>query len=431
MHLVGWLRLEKKGETMDFDEAKEKLRDKYLELDLELVDEHPNELYLRHPRIDVLIKITEQEIADFCLVENLKRDLVTEPVECSISALNYREQIVDFLGHGPRRFFPFSRGIIFKENGDNIYVEIGRASDLFINYFRFDEAYLSISSERLRRVFPRQKAQNGIEMYELLYRPMTIRVQNIGAPTVETAIKRSSSLIEACLFELSYLREITLALVEEWPRRQPRNRPFRFGERFRGEFLPLPRAKFNEDTIRFYQRGMSTEDPVIQFLSFYHILEYFFVPISDEVLYARLSQRINDPKFSASRANLDRIIQDTLNHKRESDETEMLKRVLQKFVDESEIIEFIKAYEEYLGEHLYSRRRTIFGESVEVKLASGHVISNISKRIKIIRNALVHSSDRYERKQRYIPSSEAERKLEKEIPLMKFLAERVIIGSSV
>ena len=52
------------------------------------------------------------------------------------------------------------------------------------------------------------------------------------------------------------------------------------------------------------------------------------------------------------------------------------------------------------------------------------------KRVKIIRNALVHSSDRYERKERYIPTASAESEIRKEIPLMKYLAERVIIGSA-
>ena len=162
------------------------------------------------------------------------------------------------------------------------------------------------------------------------------------------------------------MKGITLSLDEEWPRRQPRVRPFQFGERFDGFELPLPRVNFNSDTIRFYQRGMSTDDPVIQFLSFYQVLEYYFVSISEEQLYTKLSQRINDLKFSTSPRNLDRLIQDTLTHKRETDETEMLKNVLIRFVDEDEIIEFIKAYEEYLDDNLYTKKRTIFGEAVEI-----------------------------------------------------------------
>src|SRR4030095_12775326 len=138
----------------------------------------------------------------------------------------------------------------------------------------------------------------------------------------------------------------------------------------------------------------------------------------------------NDPKFTTTPAHLNRLIQDTLDHKRETDETEMLKLVLSKFVDESELIEFIKAYETYVNDSLFTKKRSIFGEEVEVKLASGHVVGNIAKRIKIIRNALVHSSDRHERKERYIPNASSENMIKRELPLMKFLAERVIIASA-
>jgi hypothetical protein len=158
----------------------------------------------------------------------------------------------------------------------------------------------------------------------------------------------------------------------------------------------------------------------------------FLVPpsVSDEQLYNKLSRRINDPKFSTSSSNLDRIIQDTLTHKRETDETEMLKLVLNKFVDEGELIAFIKEYETWLDENLYTKKRSMFGENIEVKADSGHVVGNVAKRVKIIRNALVHSSDRYERNQRYIPTTSAENMIRQEVPLMKYLAEKVIIASA-
>jgi hypothetical protein len=175
---------------------------------------------------------------------------------------------------------------------------------------------------------------------------------------------------------------------------------------------------------------MSAGDPVNQFLSFYHVLEYFFVTVADAQLYEKLSRRINDPKFSTSSTNLDRIIQDTLTHKRETDETEMLKLVLGKYLDTTELIEFIRAYEEYLDERIYTKKRSLFDETVEVVLDSGHVVSNIAKRVKIIRNALVHSSDRYDRKQIFVPTSDAEKMIRREVPLIQYIAEKVIIASA-
>jgi len=110
----------------------------------------------------------------------------------------------------------------------------------------------------------------------------------------------------------------------------------------------------------------------------------------------------------------------------------MLKLVLEKYVETDELIEFIEAYEEYLGERLYTKRRQLFGQDMpEVKLQEGHLHGNLAKRIKVIRNAIVHSSDRYERKERYIPlTPRSEEHINRETPLMKYLAERVIISSA-
>lgn len=417
---------------MDFEQAKQKLKEFYINLSLELVDEHQNELFFRHERARTSFHIGEQEISDFMQCENVRDTFQVVPVECSICSTQYREHVVNFADYDRRRLYPYRElNNIFGMQSENaLYVEISTASNLFVNYFRIDDTIAQYSLERMRRPYLRDNRNSFTEMFETLYKPLTIKVNNLGASSIEGALKKSAPIIDNCLFELSYLKDITLSLEEELPRRLPRIKPFQFGARFEGSELPFPRVGYNADILRFYQRGMSTDDPVIQFLSFYQVVEYFFVRISDEQLYSKLSQKINDPKFTTAPTNLDRIIQDTITHKRETDETEMLKFVLNRFVDENELIEFLRAYESHLGDNSYSKKKTIFGESIEVKFETNHVIGNLAKRIKVIRNALVHSSDRYERQQRYIPSTSSEKVIRNEIPLMKYLAEKVIIGSS-
>jgi hypothetical protein len=140
---------------------------------------------------------------------------------------------------------------------------------------------------------------------------------------------------------------------------------------------------------------------------------------------------VNDPVFSASRKQLDRIIISVDEHSRESDETEMLKGVLSEFVEEDEIIEFMQKYEEHLKLKLYTERSSCFGYDLEkMTPRAGHVFGPVAKRIKTIRNALVHSSDRYERKERYVPGEEASRMLVRELPLLRYLAEKVIVATA-
>ena len=184
--------------------------------------------------------------------------------------------------------------------------------------------------------------------------------------------------------------------------------------------------------VRLHQQATSSDIPSLKYLSFYQILEFHFLSVADENLYNNLTRRINDLKFKTVPNQLDKLIQDVVNHKRENDETEMLKNVIRKFVDENDIIEFITEYEKFLEKKVYTAKRTIFGNEISATaLNSGHVYGNVAKTIKAIRNALVHSSDRYERNDRYIPySKEGTTLLELEIPLIKFLADKVIIATS-
>ena len=57
-------------------------------------------------------------------------------------------------------------------------------------------------------------------------------------------------------------------------------------------------------------------------------------------------------------------------------------------------------------------------------------MSSAATIIKHIRNALVHSSDKYAREDCFIPLSEAEDHIVKYIPIVQFMAERVIFATA-
>lgn len=415
---------------MESDEVKTVFKEKYSKAGLEIVDENPDQLVFKYGQMKYCV--TEEDLKEYAASEHFKLILEIKPAKCSICSLNYREHIIDLLRpRGP--FIPGKTEFTFgSPSGDNTYAKISTATMQFINCFRFEEYYLQLALPRLRFFHSRLKSGSQLpDIREALYKPYTIQVYNVNEKTIEGAIGRSSAVIDTCLFELSYLKHVTFGLANGWPvRGYSRVRQFNFGELITGRQLPLPAASFNSDIVRFYQLGMSSDIPVLQFLAFYQVLEYFFVTVSDENLYNKLSRRLNDPMFKTTPNYLDRLIQDVSDHKHVTDEKEMLKNVLTKFVDEGELMEFIRNYEKYLGEKLYTKQRDVFGEKVEIKLEKGHVIGNIAKTIRAVRNALVHSSDRYERSARHVPFSKSTDIVKSEIPLMRFLAERVIIASA-
>ena len=416
---------------MEVQEAKALLRDSYQKAGLEMVSESDDGVKFRHPesKLETTLKLTD--IQDYTSCANTFGTYETIPSECSMCSNTYREQMISRLTRGGaiRRRMP---EMVFGTPQDTqAYVEIGPASNLFTQYFRLSKFYLQDIVDDLE--FDSGFGLTDVPERELknsLFKPSTIKIYNLNQPTPEAAIAASVDIANACLFEIAYSMNIPIVLSEEWPKPRNPSGSFRYSLTPEPKERTVPRLKYNQDLIRFYQRGLATDDPVNRFLAFYQVLEYFFIIVADEHLYRKLARRINDPKFITDPKNLDRIIQDTVDHKKETDETEMLRFVLEKYLDENDLTDFIRAYERHLKEHLYSTKKNVFGEEVEVKLQAGHTINNLAKRIKLIRNALVHSSDRHERKVRYIPSVESENEIAKEVPLMKFLAEKTIIASA-
>jgi hypothetical protein len=408
---------------MTFEEAKKTLVDGYQSAGLTV------KIGLLNPVVCTASRefpLTETDISEFVQAQESLQDMEFSPNNCSIVGKNYREQLLTELGRQGLTGIRRERGLSFTFGTppDGLHIILGEASSLFKNAFRFSDGYLSIYLKWLRFSSAAELQNPGRSF-------VTIRTVNLGADSVKSAIAQSDRLIENCLFDVCYLHDVAFSVADDWPTRRPYRPPFVFRKTPKCDQYPIAKADYNADTVRFYQRAVSTLDPVTQFLSFYQVLEYHFIAVSDEILYAKLARRINDPKFTTRPHDLDPVIQDVLNHNRETNETEMLKAVLNKYVGEQTVIDFVRDYETYLSEPLYTKKRDIFGEEIGVQLNAGHVFGNLAKRIKTIRNALVHSSDRHQRAVRFIPQTTTlEKMIRREIPLLRVLAEAVIIGSA-
>lgn len=410
---------------MTYEEAKAQLIEGYAALNISFVSEADGSVCFQRGNREYSLSGDRIRL----YAENLSQahEYEAKPNRCSIVSNSYREQAIqplNLLQFRPHVFRDGRRFTFGESSSANLRVEISAPSSRFTDHFRFDEGYI----ETTRLHFPILR-DRPMDLGDLTARYPTIKVFNLDAPTRETALTTSQQMIEACLFELTYLKDMTFGLLQDWPQRR-RESAFRMNSLHTGAELPLPRAAFNPDLIQFYQLGAGTEISILQFLAFYQVLEYHFVSVSDEALYARVRPQLNDPDFKQTTPQLDRLIQTVLDHKRTSDETEMLKRVLERYVDEVDLIDFIRQYEESIGEKLYTKRRSRFGQDAEIKTNAGHVFGNTAKIIKIVRNALVHSSDWHERSERHVPFSKESETVEKEVPLMRYLAERVIIRSA-
>lgn len=413
----------------NFEEAKNAFKKFYSTQGYTLEDEGPTELHYVSPQSkSIKFKISEEELNEYLLVSSQFADVTIGATATSLNGPQFIEQFVDYTSPSSAPF-PLlrQRPFIFEgAEGEGLAVEIGPASNIYFNFFRLQKSGAEYFLNRAIRL----STTNPVSLRDGASRTLTIKFKINNDVDVLSATD-VTTLFESCLFNLSYMNNVHLELRNDWPSVRPRPRIFSSRSAPSTRQIPLRRVAYTVPVLRFYQRGVATDDAYIQFISFYHVLEFFFISVSDRILYDRLSRLLLDPAFRPLPKHLDRLITATEDHKRGNDETEMLKNVLSSYADENDIIDFIQSYETRENSKIFTDKSECFGDELEkISLKAGHVLGPIAKRIKTIRNSLIHSSDRYERKQRYLPGIEADRVLSREIPLLKYIAERVIIATA-
>jgi hypothetical protein len=390
---------------------------------IQVVEENESGYLARIGSQPTLVLIASEMLATF---EGCRADWNDfEPLtgKGALVSLRSSEQALSGVGGPSVRSIIRSAGYQFGRQDEKGACHFARCSDRF--YWRVLIPNFDPSTVDILR--PPSFAIGPLEITRIIPRPITATALNLDAPTINDAYETGDEIVQATLFNLAFLYDLTFETTSDlFRRRSPRR--YRTTRRVLSSELPVVSGAYNHDLVRFYVRAISNSDPVNQFLSYYHVLEYFFVQLSDEELYGKLRSRMLTPGYRPTTRSLDSVIQDVVKHKRETDETEMLKLVVKKFIEPTDLAEFIQHYEAHLEEKLYSSQTSLFGEKFKTNLDPQHILGDVSRRVKAIRNALVHSSDRYERNERYVPSRSAEERLQKEIPLLKFLAEKVIVG---
>lgn len=200
-----------------------------------------------------------------------------------------------------------------------------------------------------------------------------------------------------------------------------------------------PKLIYKQALIEQYHMAASSDDPLIQFIGYYHILEYFFEEVYKKELIRLVREEIIRPEFSVNNdSELAKII-DKIGNKSSSytfaNEREALKLTLMEFIVIDKIIDKLTYYtNEYVD---YYRDNTVSfsgGSKVDLMSDDKKIFEKLANRIYETRTSIIHSKSnelKSENKKRFIysPFKDSEA-LSKEIPLIKALAEEVIINSA-
>ena len=205
-------------------------------------------------------------------------------------------------------------------------------------------------------------------------------------------------------------------------------RTFYFLERDRNETAQFPLRSYHHELVAYYQMALGAESLILSYLALYKILEFFFTSASEKILHERIKDQIVAPDFSHTKTSKLRELAKTIRrYDQKMDERKMLQTVIEEYVNKDELTAWIENFDHQNENHL-TLDREIFNEIHKVDTSTNQLCPTVGSRIYLIRNALVHNKEG--ELSRFTPFSGQETLLSKETPLLKYIAETLILKSA-
>lgn len=203
-------------------------------------------------------------------------------------------------------------------------------------------------------------------------------------------------------------------------------------QRFNTNIEP-PYQQYDEELVHLYSNAIWSDNPFTQYIMFYQILESFFTRISEDSLVNYVKNEFTNPKLSFRDDNQLLELCIAISNKQQESKTEQqqLIEVLKHFIKDFNEIkkdlteDQIAYYKSNQPEFINMDKRKITFD-----LNSSNIKNNIkpiAERIYNVRNALVHNKSN--RDNNYDPTRDYTN-LMKEVPLIRAIAEKVMIDSS-
>lgn len=255
---------------------------------------------------------------------------------------------------------------------------------------------------------------------------------------IETPQKQTHAefevLLNSFLFQIAYNMDWSIVPIKYWTQLSMN----RFSGRRRQSISEMspPLRTYNVDLVQHYLLAVSTDNPVIEYLSYYHIIEHFYDDAFNEDLINQIKSQITSPAFSYKRKNdikvLVKFIVKSVKVRDEAivafDEKNALLLCLKKYVDISDLKNSLNNVDSTLISY-YENTSVPFsgGACVDFNKENDVILKQLQDRIYSTRNSLVHSKDGI--KSKYVPFRD-DNMLIKEVPLLKFISESVILQES-
>lgn len=160
----------------------------------------------------------------------------------------------------------------------------------------------SLNSYRLMHLRHDPENQPLFDNVLLLLKELTFRINTLQIKS--DGVRRKTEyeqLVYAFLFNLGYSTDSIiqpLRFIDEFIQSY---RLIRF-RRSSTKELDAPRRLYDRELVLHYQKGVASESIDHEYLSFYHVLEYFFERIYNEDIFSSIRLELTKPGFSYKRS---------------------------------------------------------------------------------------------------------------------------------
>lgn len=286
------------------------------------------------------------------------------------------------------------------------------------------------------------KSDNGVvNLFDMVTKitrvTSSLKIQTTETTPNEIFYRYANSL----LFNLAYNTESSFKIIHslsELEMRKGRSMPRRH---VRANEIEVPKLVYTPELIEQYNLAITSEDSFVKFIAYYHIMEYFFDEVYSGELIRIVRSVLLHPGFSTKNPKeinklIDIVRRKTRATKDEFQGTELeaLELTIKTFVSLEQLRNDLNDYSSSMIEY-YRLHEVSFsnGDTVDLDdFRNEKLPKKIAARIYKTRNALVHhksNTTRIKERGIYHPFND-ENELSQEMPLMRLIAEAIIIQSA-
>jgi hypothetical protein len=310
----------------------------------------------------------------------------------------------------------------------SLQLSIGRATDEF-------SIIQGLRQDTGRRVFRKHGGRFFVEspLHFRIRRPITFRIDAITVNEHDKAVAALQKLGDSVFFQFEVrLESPEYVYIRREEEIDKKNRGFSDSQDKEPFQLLFPTMEYDPQPMSLYWYGCSaTGMPLLQFLAFYQVIEYYFLTYAMKDAGKRIRNLLKDPSFRIEKdtdiARLVATFRASNVSRSFGNEKTQLRTTIQECLDQQELLTFITSDND---RKTFFESRVIEAHPITVDNSDRDIRNDVTDRIYDIRCRIVHgkSSEQTEIEP-LLPFSKEAQNLNLDIELVKYVARKVLIAS--